>query len=191
FDLAFTNHNFQAEYDGKYKVIARWDEKPIFGVIAVLADSPARKLADLAGKRVAFPSMDAFVAYAVPMVALRTAGLRIQPVFANNQEGALAQLKARQVDAAAVNSRSLTRYAAEQGLEYREVFVSQAYADIPVIANNQLPKDKVEALQKAMLAMGSDPLAAAALVAAGFTGFAAAVDKDYDAQRRVYRLIAE
>ncbi|HTY99458.1 MAG TPA: PhnD/SsuA/transferrin family substrate-binding protein, partial [Rhodocyclaceae bacterium] len=76
FDLVFTNHNFQAEYDGKYKVIARWDEKPIFGVIAVLADSPARKLFDLAGKRVAFPSMDAFVAYAVPMVALRAAGLR-------------------------------------------------------------------------------------------------------------------
>lgn len=191
FDLAYTNHNFQAEYDGKYRVIARWSDKPIVGVIAVLADSPLRRLSDLAGKRVAFPSMDAFVAYAVPTVALRAAKLRVQPVFANNQEGVLAQLKARQVDAAAVNSRSLTRYAAEQGLEYREIFVSPPYADIPVIANNRLPPDKVDVLQKALLAMATDPRAVAALTAAGFTGFAAAGDRDYDDQRRIYRRIAE
>lgn len=188
FDLAFTNHNFQREYDGMHQVIARWGDKPIFGVVAVLADSPAKKLKDLAGKRVAFPSKEAFVAYAVPTVALQAAGVRVEPIFAGNQEGALAQLKARAVDAAAVNSRFLTQYAAQQGLAYRELFVSEPYADLPVIAHKRLPREQVEAIRQALLAMKTDPRAAAALEAAGFHGFEAAADKDYDNQRRVYRL---
>ena len=43
--------------------------------------------------------------YAVPLVALRKARVNVNEVFAGNQEGAMAQLKARRVDAAAVNSR--------------------------------------------------------------------------------------
>ena len=191
FDLAFTNHNFQPEYDGMYRVVARWGARPIFGVIAVLAGSPVQRLSDLAGKRVAFPSTDAFVAYAVPMMALRAAKLSVQPVFAGNQEGVLAQLKARQVEAAAANSRFLTQYAAQQGLSYREIFVSEPYADMPVIVHRRLPTDKVEAVRKALLAMKSDPRAAAVLEAAGLGGFEAAADSDYDSQRLVYRKIAE
>ena len=35
FDLMFTNHNFQSEFDGLgYKVIARWAGEPIRTVIA-------------------------------------------------------------------------------------------------------------------------------------------------------------
>jgi ABC-type phosphate/phosphonate transport system substrate-binding protein len=95
------------------------------------------------------------------------------------------------VDAAAVNSRFLTQYAAQQGLQYREVFMSEPFADVPVIAHNRLQKDKVDAIQKALLGMKNDPRAAVALEAAGFGGFAAAADKDYDSQRQVYRKIPD
>jgi len=191
FDLAFTNHNFRREYDGVYKVIARWSGKPIYGVIAVNADSPIKTMKDLAGKRVAFPSKTAFVAYAVPMMALHASGITVETVLAGNQEGGLAQLKARQVDAAAANSRYLSHYAAQQGLRYREVFTSEAYAELPVIAHPRLPKAQVDAIQKALLAMHSDPRAADALAAADFGGFEAATDKDYDNARRVYSRLTE
>ncbi len=39
FDLAYTNHNFQTEFDGVYKVIARWGGDPIRCVIVVPAGS--------------------------------------------------------------------------------------------------------------------------------------------------------
>ena len=67
FDFVFTNHNFQSEFDSVgYRVIARWGGDPIHGVIAVPEDSPIQSLKQLDGRRVAFPSADAFVAYAVP-----------------------------------------------------------------------------------------------------------------------------
>ena len=77
FDFVFTNHNFQSEFDSLgFKVIARWAGEPIRAVIVVPADSPIQYLQQLEGKRVSFPSTDAFVAYAVPLVALKRAGVR-------------------------------------------------------------------------------------------------------------------
>ena len=191
FDLVFTNHNFAKEYDGLYKVIARWSGKPIYGAIAVPADSPVKTIKDLAGKRVAFPSREAFAAYAVPMVALRAAKVKVEEVLAGNQEGALAQLRARQVDAVAVNSRYLTQYAAQNTMPYREVFSSEGYAELPVIAHPRLPRAEVEAIQRALLAMKTDPKAAEALEASGAPGFDPATERDYDNARAIYRRMVE
>lgn len=191
FDLLFTNHNFQHQYDGVYKVIARWAGPPIYGVIAVNTDSAVTSIRQLAGKRVAFPSTAAFVAYAVPMAALRSAGIEIEPVMAGTQEGAMAQLKARQVDAAALNSRSLTLYSAQQNQRFREIYTSEGYADIPVVAHPRLPTTEVSTIRQALLGMRSDPRAAAIMEAGGFPGFQAASDRDYDNVRRVYSKIGE
>lgn len=191
FDLVYTNHNFQREFDGAYKVIARWSGEPIRCVIAVPADSPLRALPSLQGRRVAFPSREAFVGYAVPKVALRTAGVRVEEVFSGNQEGALAQLKARQVEAAAVNSRFLQQYAEREGLQYRELYVSEPFLELPVIAHSRLPRDKVEAIRRALLGMRHDEQASGLLVKLKFSGFEAADDRQYDNVRRTYRLIGE
>lgn len=191
FDLAFTNHCFRREYDGVYKVIARWGGPPIYGAIAVNTDSPIKSLQGLAGKRVAFPSTGAFVAYAVPMAALQSAKVAIQPVFAGNQEGALAQLKARQVDAAAVNSRFLTRYAAQQGLHYRQIYTSEAFADLPVVVHPRVPKAEADAIRAALLGMKHDPRAGGVLEGNSFPGFDAATDRDYDNARKIYAKFPE
>lgn len=189
FDFAFTNHNFRKEYDGTYRVIARLAGKPIYGVIAVLDDNPAKRLRDLGGKRVAFPSREAFVAYAVPMLALQAQKVEVETVLAGNQDGALAQLKARQVDAAAVNSRFLTQYAAQNGLRYREIYTSEGYAELPVIVHPRVPKALADAVRTALVAMKGDPKAAAILEGAAFPGFEAASDADYLNVRRVYRSV--
>jgi len=191
FDLVFTNHNFLPQYDGTYKTIARWSEKPIYGVIAVNADSPIKTLKDLAGKKIVFPSKSAFVAYAIPMAALKNAKITFEPVYAAHQEGALTQLKAREVDAAAVNSRFLTQYAAQKGFTYREAFSSEGYADPAVIIHPRIAPAQKEAIRKALLAIKTDPKAADARAAGGFDGFSAASDKDYDNARRVYKAIAQ
>jgi len=191
FDLVYTNHNFQTEYDGVYKVIARWGGEAIRGVIAVPEDSPLRSLADLQGRRVAFPSPDAFVAYAVPKVALDAAGIRTEAVFAGNQDGALAQLRARRVDAAAVNSRFLAQYAEREGQRYRALYESESFAELPVIVHPRVPKEQAEAIRRALVGMQSDPRAAPLLQALKFPGFAPAGERDYDNVRRIYRMIGE
>lgn len=192
FDFAFTNHNFQTEYEHVgYRVIARWAGEPIRGVIVVAASSPITQLKDLAGQKVAFPSRDAFVAYAVPLVALKTASVAVQEVLAGNQEGALAQLKANQVQAAAVNSRFLKQYSDREKVTFREVFLSEPYPDLAVIAHPRVAAPVVEAVRKALIGMKSDHAAAAILQTAQSQGFEAATDKDYEAVRRVYKRIGQ
>ena len=192
FDLMFTNHNFQSEFDGiGYRVIARWAGEPIRAVIAATDDSPVRHLGELEGKAVAFPSREAFVGYAVPLLALRNARVRVREVFAGNQEGALAQLKARRVDAAAVNSRFLSQYAEREGVKFREIYVSEGFPELAVIVHPRVPAATVDKLRPALIGMADDPAAAPILARVKFKGFAAASDRDYDGVRRVYRQIGQ
>jgi phosphonate transport system substrate-binding protein len=187
FDLVFTNHNFRSEFDGVYKVMARWGNAPIFGVIAVAENSPARKLKDLDGKRIAYPSQSAFVAYAVPKAALNKAGVKDKEVMAGNQEGALAQLAGGLVEAAAVNSRYLSQYAARKGLKYREIYTSEAFPDLAVLAHPRLSKEQFAVIQSALLKMRDDPKAAPILERNQFPGFFPATERDYEMVRKTYR----
>jgi len=192
FDFVFTNHNFQSEFDTiGFKVIARWAGDPIRAVIAVPADSPIHHLHELDGKRVSFPSTDAFVGYAVPLVALKRAGVTVEQMFGGNQEGTLAQVKAKRVEAGAVNSRFLGQYAEREHVQFREIYVSEGFPDLAVIAHPRVPAATVERVRRALLGMSSDPNAAAVLTAAKSKGFEPAVDRDYDGVRRVYRLIGQ
>lgn len=189
FDLVFTNHNFRQEYDGTYKVLARWGNAPIFGVLAVLETSKVRRLRDLDGQRVAYPSQNAFVAYAVPKAALRKAGVTEKEVLAGNQEGALAQLAAGQVEAVGVNSRFLSQYAARNGLRYHEIYTSEPYPDLAVLVHPRLPAEQVERIREALLAMRKDPKAVPILEANQFPGFFPATEKDYEIVRRAYKAV--
>ncbi|HKA61158.1 MAG TPA: phosphate/phosphite/phosphonate ABC transporter substrate-binding protein [Methylomirabilota bacterium] len=192
FDFVFTNHNFQSEFNSVgFKVIARWAGEPIRAVIAVPADSSISHLRELEGKRVSFPSTDAFVAYAVPVVALKHAGVRVEQVFGGNQEGTLAQLKAKRVEAGAVNSRFLAQYAEREQVQFREIFVSEGFPDLAVIAHPRVPSATVERVRRALLRMGRDPHAAPVLTLAKFKGFEPAGNRDYDGVRRIYRLIGQ
>jgi phosphonate transport system substrate-binding protein len=191
-DFIFTNHNFQTEYDTiGYRVIARWGGDPIRTVLAVAPDSAITRLEQLAGRKVTFPSRDAFVGYAVPVLALKKAGVRVEEVFAGNQEGALAQLKARRVEAAAVNSRFLAQYSEREGVAFRAVFTSDPFPELAVVAHPRLPAAVVGRVRQALLAMKTDAAAQPVLEQARCPGFEAATDRDYDGVRRVYRLIGQ
>jgi phosphonate transport system substrate-binding protein len=192
FDFIFTNHNFQPEYEpAGYRVIARWGGDAIRAVVAVSSDSPISELGQLQGKKVAFPSPDAFVGYAVPLVALRRASVKVEEVFAGNQEGAMAQVKNRRVEAAAVNSRFLAQYAEREGVQFRAIFTSEPYPELAVVAHPRLSQPVVDKVRQALLAMKTDPRAAPVLEQAKSPGFEPATDRDYDGVRRIYRLISQ
>ena len=77
--------------------------------------------------------------------------MTVEEVLAGNQDGALAQLKAQQVEAAAVNSRFLEQYAEREGVTFREIYVSDRYPDLAVIAHPRVPAATVDAVRKALL----------------------------------------
>lgn len=195
FDLVYSNHNFTPKNDAVgYRVIARPMEAAIMGQIVVPGDSPIQSLAELDGKEVVFPSRVAFVGYHVPMDALLRASVRVTPLFAGNQEGAMGQLKTGRVPAAGVNSQIMRDYAEREGYQYRVLWTSEPYLNIPISAHPSVPAKKVKAVQDALVAMSSDPEGAKILAASAELikqkppyGFMAATDRDFDNYRRFYR----
>ncbi|MBI5331060.1 MAG: phosphate/phosphite/phosphonate ABC transporter substrate-binding protein [Betaproteobacteria bacterium] len=192
FDFMFTNHNFQREYDkAGYKVIARWAGDPIRCAFVVAEDSPVSKLEELHGKKVAYPSADAFVAYAVPSVTLNKLGVKEVEVFAGNQDGALAQLKFKRVDAAAVNSRFFKQYVEQNKVNFKVIHESEPYPDLAIIVHPRIAAEAVEKVRNAFLGMKKDPAAAEILVKAKSKGFDPASDRDYEGVRRIYHAIGQ
>ncbi len=130
------------------------------------------------------------------MSALIQAGVTVTPVFGGNQEGIMAQLRAGRISAAGVNSRVMQEYAAREGFEYRALWTSEPYLDLPVAAHPRVPQAVVKAVREALIGMAADAQglkileASAAIVKqAPPFGFVAAREADYDKQRAVYRLI--
>lgn len=198
FAFVFTNHLFTPKRDHLgYRVIARPDAPDIQACIAVRKDSSFRSLSDLDARTVVFPSREAFVGYWVPMDALLKSGIKVQAVFGGNQEGAISQLQAGVVEAAAVNSQVLENYGRRENFRYRVIWMSEAYHDLPIMVNPSVPKSKAEAVQRVLIGMRNDPegrkvleTSAALLKLPEPAGFVLADDRDYDNYRRFYRQTA-
>lgn len=195
FDFVYTNHLFTPERDKLgYHVIARFNTPGIRSQIVTRADAPYRHLADLQGMKVAFPTPDGFTGYWIPMDALLQAGVKVQPVFAGNQEAAMARLQYGHVAAVGVNSVVLGNYARRESLAYRVLQSSRSYLDLPVMVNPRVSAAQAIRVQQALLGMADDSAGRAILQSVSamlkserMLRFVAANDRDYDNYRQFYR----
>lgn len=190
YDLVYSNHFFtKANAKAGYRVLARPAGPPITGAIVVLEGSPVTRLEELAGHEVGFPSPAAFVGYAVTMDALARQGIHVKPVFAGNQEGIMAQLKAQRVIAASVNSLVMREYAAREQLRYRVLWQSPNYLNLPIAVHPRVVARQATALQEALVGMAKNAEGRQILEQGGALigqpppyGFIQAGNKDYQNQ---------
>lgn len=195
FDFAYSNTIFTpANSRQGYRVIARPIEAAIQGQIVTAEDAPVRSLADLNGREVGFPSLAAFVGYAVPMDALLRQGIQVTPVFAGHQEGIMGQLKVGSVIAAGVNSVVMRDYAAREHFKYRVLWTSEDYLNLPISAHPRVADAELKAVQTAFVGMAGDPEGRAILEKSAAVikqqppyGFVTATDADYRNYREFYR----
>lgn len=193
--FAYTNHLFTADRAKLgWKVIARPTTDGIRGQIVVPVDSAIRRLEDLDRQSVAFPSAEAYAGYRVPMDALIRRGIKVTPIFAGNQEGAIGQMKSGRVVAAGVNEDVMSAFAKREKFAYRSIWSSEEFKDLPIMASPSVPESDARAVQQALLGMLADPEGKKILdQGAGLlgleqpVGFIAASDKDYDNYREFYR----
>ena len=195
YDFLFTNHFFTPERDRLgFRVIARPAGRGIRGQIVVPNDSPIKSVQELNGKEVAFPSLDAFAAYQLPMDALLKAKVHVKPVFTSNQEASFAQLKVGTVAAAAVNDTVIERYARREGFEYRLLWNSDLFNDLCIMVSPKVPKEKVALVRDALVNMVNDPegrkvleVGAELLKIRDKLGFIAADNHDYENYKSFYK----
>lgn len=195
YDFVYSNHIFKPEMaQANYQVILRPRTEAITGQIVVLEDAPVRSLEDLDGKEVGFPSLAAFVGYAVPMDALLRRNIKVTPVFGGNQEGIMGQLKAGRVIAAGVNNQVMKAFAARENLRYRVLWESPPYLNLPIAVHPRVPAVVAQAVQAAFDGMDEDPegrrvLAEAAQIISQKPpfGFRRATPADYRSYYDFYR----
>ena len=195
YDLVYTNHFFSpANAKVGYRVFARPEEESIRGAIVVLEGTPIRKLEELTGLEVGFPSKAAFVAYAVTLDALLRKGIMVKPVFGGTQEGIMTQLKIGKVVAASVNSQVMSDFARREQVKYRTLWQAQEYLNMPLAAHPRVPATAVAAVRNVLVAMAHDPeglrileSSAALIGQKPPLGFVAATDEEYRNQWDFYR----
>lgn len=198
YDLVYTNHFFtRLNAKAGYRVLARPAGPAITGEIVVPEGSAITRLEELDGKEVGFPSPAAFVAYAVPLDALTRKGLSVKPVFAGNQEGIMAQLKAGRVAAAGVNSQVMRSYATREQCRYRIIWQSVEYLNLPIAAHPRVPARTAAAVVDALVSMSHDPEGLQILEKAGVLigqqppfGFVRATNKEYRNQWEFFKQTA-
>lgn len=187
YDFVYSNTIFLPKMAGaNYQVILRPREEAITGQVVTLADSPIRSLKDLDGREVGFPSQAAFVGYAVPLDGLLRQGIKVTPVFGGNQEGIMGQLKAGRVVAAGVNNQVMKAFANRENLQYRVLWESQPYHNLPIAVHPRVPKAIAESVRKTIDGMENDPTGKAVLEATAKVigqkppyGFNASSQEDY------------
>lgn len=195
FDFVYSNTIFLPKMAGSnYQVILRPQGEPIAGQIVTLEDSPIQTLQQLDGKEVGFPSLAAFVGYAAPMNHLLHQKITVAPVFGGNQEGIMGQLKAGKVIAAGVNSKVMKSFAAREGVNYRVLWESAPFNDLPIAVHPRVPKEIAQAVQEALDGMADDPRGMQVLENSAKVigknppfGFLAASQADYQSYVDFYR----
>ena len=125
--------------------------------------------------------------YLVTLDALLRAGIHVQEVIAVGQEGIMGQLKAGRVAAAGVNSQVMRDFAKREQVDYRVLWSSEEYLNIPIVAHPRVSQEKVAAVRAALLHMADDPVGLQVLTASAALikldppyGFVAATDREYD-----------
>ncbi|MDP2430628.1 MAG: phosphate/phosphite/phosphonate ABC transporter substrate-binding protein [Pseudomonadota bacterium] len=157
FDFVYSNTIFQPKMaTANYQVILRPRFEAITGQIVTLEDSPIRSLKDLQGLEMGFPSLAAFVGYAVPMDQLLRLGIGVTPVFGGNQEGIMGQLKAGKVVAAGVNNQVMRAFAARENMKYRVLWESVPFHNLPIAVHPRVPKEVAHAVRLVIDGMEHD-----------------------------------
>ncbi|MDL1890419.1 phosphate/phosphite/phosphonate ABC transporter substrate-binding protein [Nitrospirales bacterium NOB] len=198
-DFIFSNHIFHPGNQGSgYYVIARDGGKPIYGQLVVPRDSPIKTISDLASRTIVFPSRVAFVGYMVPYHQLYVLNIPVNVRFAGNQEGAIGQLVAGTAVASGVNSEVMREFALREKFEYRAIWTSKPYLNMPIAAKPSVPKQTVDAVRKALVGMKHDPEGRKILLASaravgqdGIDGFETARDDQYQEQRALYKQVVQ
>lgn len=159
----------------------------LYGMIIAKKDSPITKLADLAGKRLAFVEPASTMGYVVPRLMLLEAGVDLKQAsqvdfLKSHSNVALAVLNGY-ADAGAVKDEAFYTYQ-ERGLKI--LAKSPAVHEHLFVASSQLPESLLDSLRTALQGL-HDP-AVLTSIHPTLTGLVPVEDSDYDSLRQILNL---
>jgi len=158
-DFVYLNpyHMIMAHQAHDYIPLVR-DKEMLSGILVTRADNPVRKVWDLAGKTIAFPSPNAFAA-SLRMRALLTEQFRIQirPLYANTHSAAYLKVVAGQAAAAGGIRASLNKEPEQIRSQLRILYETPAVPSHPVAVHPRVPDALRNSVRQALQQLSQSP----------------------------------
>lgn len=158
-DLVYLNpyHMVIAKQKNQYRPLVR-DSSPLTGILVVRQDSPIKKLTDLDGKNIAFPSPNALGA-SLYMRALLAEKIKIKatPVYVGNHQNVYRHVLIGEVMAGGGVNSTLEKETEAVRSQLNILFTTPDISPHPLAAHPRVPVDVSKKIVAALLAMRNDP----------------------------------
>jgi len=155
-DFAYMNpyHAVIAKNEQGYIPIIRDGKRKLTGILVTRKDSAIKSVEDLQGKRIAFPSPNAFAASLLPR-ALLTEKYNIQytTAYAKTHSNAYRFVLLNKAAASGGVYRTLKRERAEVQEQLRVIYKTSSSPSHPVVVHKRVPKKVANAVQEAIIAL--------------------------------------
>lgn len=186
FDFAYCNPLHYAMYRSSgYQAMARERDTQLVGIIVVPKDSAYKSLKDLNGATMAFPSPIAFAATILPQLSLEQAGVTVVPKVVASHESVYRTVARGLYPAGGGAVKTYEQVDPLVRDRLRILWKSRPYTTHPIAVHPRVTREVAQRVVAALLAMADDPQGAVLLEQAGFKGFVAARDSDYEDIRKL------
>jgi phosphonate transport system substrate-binding protein len=199
YDIVHYNQYHYIHSAHTYRVIAHQQEfgrQAVAGALFVRTDSGITDVKQLRGKTIIFGGgRDAMMSYIAPRYLLMRAGIgesEFKTEFAVNPPNALLALYHRQADAAGGGDILIDLPAVRNAIDAMQVKLLAATEPLlflPWAVKRSMPAKLADEIQALLVGLGDNDIGRKVLQSAKVTGMGAAVDKDYDAHRRMTKAV--
>ncbi len=182
YDLAYMNpyHYTVFQTAAGYQAFAREKDRKLVGIIVVRQDSPVRKLQDLSGQAVAFPSPAAFAASILPRGEFTRQGIAITPRYVSSHDSVYRGVAQGSFSAGGGINRTLEAMDPTIARQQRVLTTTPPYVPHAFAAHPRVPKATVDRVAQAMFSLDGDSNGRALLEALSFKGIERGSNADWD-----------
>jgi phosphonate transport system substrate-binding protein len=201
YDIVLYNQYHYIRSAKSYQVIAHSKEfgrSTIAGTLYVRKDSGISNLAQLRGRTVLFGGgEDAMIGYIAPLYLIMQAGLKksdFKSQFAVNPLNSVIGAYNKQADAAGSGDGVLEQPALKKAINTDELTVlavTEPLLHLPWAVKRTVPAALRESIRSALVDLENGEAGRKVLKSAVLTGVGTAEDKDYDAHRRIVRVVTD
>ncbi|MCF7506234.1 MULTISPECIES: phosphate/phosphite/phosphonate ABC transporter substrate-binding protein [Vibrio] len=186
YDISYMNpyhYTVFSESNG-YIAITKAEDKKIKGIIVVKKDSGISTIQELAGKKLAFPSPDAFAASLLTQGFLGQNNINIDPVYVRSHDSVYHNIAQGNFVAGGGIYRTLNAMQGEVSDNLIVLWESQGYTPHAIAVSPHVPQDVVERIQQAIITL--DDTHPELLSPLKIKGFEQAKDSDWDDVRQLF-----
>ncbi len=182
YDFSYMNpYHYTVFHDSaNYNAVVKAKDKKIKGIVVVLRDGPIKKLKDLNGKKLAFPSETAFAASILPRAFMKQEEIFIMPEYVSSHDSVYRSIEKKSFVAGGGVKRTFKKIDKAISSKLRILWTTKAYTPHAIAVHKRVPADVVARVKLALETLHTTPDGRQLLRSIKLKGFVSADNADWD-----------